>query len=224
MSLFFLSGCVKPSIVDAQLLEEMDWEQVCETLYEYDALIIPGGFGKRGIEGKIRAIRFAREYKKPILGICLGMQLMVIEFARNVLGYKDANSTEFDPNTPYPVITLMEEQKRILQLGGTMRLGSQPMKILKDTRLWHIYGEIEQVFERHRHRYEVNYDAYPEMFKLPNQDGNRLVISAQSNFIEAIELENHPYFIGIQYHPELKTKVGNPHPLFRALIDSIKGN
>ncbi|MFN3283227.1 MAG: CTP synthase, partial [Pseudothermotoga sp.] len=194
----FLSGCVKPSIVDAQILEEMSWEQVCETLYEYDALIIPGGFGKRGIEGKIRAIRFAREHKKPILGICLGMQLMVIEFARNVLGYKDANSTEFDPNTTHPVITMMEEQKRILQLGGTMRLGSQPMKIFKDTRLWQIYGGVEQVSERHRHRYEVNYDEYPELFKLPNEDGNKLVISAKSNFIEAVELEDHPYFIGIQ--------------------------
>lgn len=218
----FLSGCIKPSIVDAQILEEMSWEQLCETLYEYDALIIPGGFGKRGIEGKIRAIRFAREHKKPILGICLGMQLMVIEFARNVLGYKDANSTEFDPNTTHPVITMMEEQKRILQLGGTMRLGSQPMKIFKDTRLWQIYGGVEQVSERHRHRYEINYDEYPELFKLPNEDGNKLVISAKSNFIEAIELEDHPYFIGIQYHPELKTKVGNPHPLFKALINSIK--
>ncbi|MGJ8454898.1 CTP synthase [Pseudothermotoga sp. U03pept] len=220
----FLSGCTKPSIVDSQALEEMSWQQVCELLSEYDGFIIPGGFGKRGIEGKIRAIRYAREHKKPILGICLGLQLMVIEFARNVAGYESANSTEFDPTTPHPVITLMEEQKKVLQLGGTMRLGAQPMRILRNTKLWQIYGEIEDVSERHRHRYEINHEEYADLFKLPGEDGYRLVISARSNFVEAVELEDHPFFIGIQYHPELKTKVGNPHPLFTALVDSISNN
>jgi CTP synthase len=217
----FLSGCSKPVTVDSQSLEEMSWQHLCATLSEYDGLIIPGGFGKRGIEGKIRAIQFARMYKKPLLGICLGMQLMVIEFARNVMGYKEANSTEFDPDTPYPVITMMEEQKKVLQLGGTMRLGAQLMEILENTKLWQIYG-IAKVSERHRHRYEVNYDQFPELFKFPDEKGEKLTISAKSNFVEAIELQDHPYFIGIQFHPELKTKVGKPHPLFTEFIKTIE--
>jgi CTP synthase len=217
----FLAGCVKPKVIDAQSLENMSYEEVCDTLSEFDGLIVPGGFGKRGIEGKIKAIRYAREHKKPILGICLGMQLMVIEFARNVYGYEGANSTEFDPDTRYPVITLMEEQKRILQLGGTMRLGAQPMRIFKGTKLWSIY-KVEETTERHRHRYEVNYDEFPQLFKMPDERGYKLVISAKSNFIEAIELEEHPFFIGIQYHPELKTKVGKPHPLFKTFVDTLQ--
>ncbi|MEN3008450.1 CTP synthase [Pseudothermotoga sp.] len=218
----FLSGCIKPKVVDAQSLEDMSWEQTCEFLSEFDGFIIPGGFGKRGIEGKMKAIKYAREYKKPILGICLGMQLMVIEFARNVLGYRDANSTEFDPDTPYPVITLMEEQKKILQLGGTMRLGAQPMRVLKGTKLWQIYNGTEEITERHRHRYEVNHDRFPELFKLPGETGYKLVISARSNFVEAIELEDHPFFIGVQYHPELKTKVGKPHPIFVGFLKAME--
>lgn len=217
----FLSGCIKPTVIDAQNLESMNYEQVCDVLSRFDGLIVPGGFGKRGIEGKIKAIQYAREHGKPILGICLGMQLMVVEFARNVMGYRQANSTEFDPDTPYPVITLMEEQKKILQLGGTMRLGAQPMRIFSGTKLWQIYGGIEETTERHRHRYEVNYDQFPELFKMPGEKGYKLTISAKSNFIEAIELEDHPFFIGIQYHPELKTKVGRPHPLFKAFVDTL---
>ncbi len=218
-----LSGASKPVTIDAETLEEMSYEEVCATLDEFDGLIIPGGFGKRGIEGKIKAIQFARETKKPILGICLGMQLMVVEFGRNVAGLKGANSTEFDPDTPHPVITMMEEQKRIMKLGGTMRLGAQKMTILENTRLYEIYKTTE-ASERHRHRYEVNYEQYKDLFKFPNEDGYKLTISAMSQFVEAIELENHPYFIGIQYHPEFKSKVGNPHPLFKAFVDTLQKN
>ncbi|HPV63228.1 MAG TPA: CTP synthase, partial [Fervidobacterium sp.] len=147
----FLSGVQKPVVVDAQELEELDDSGVEQKLDSFDALIIPGGFGKRGIEGKIKAIKYARENRKPILGICLGMQLMAIEFARNVLGLPGANSTEFDETTSYPVVNLMEEQKKIMNLGGTMRLGAQKMKINEGTKLYKIYGQSE-VYERHRHR------------------------------------------------------------------------
>lgn len=219
----FLTGIEKPVVVDSQMLEEMDDDGVAKVLGEYDAIIIPGGFGRRGVEGKIKAIKYARENKKPILGICLGMQLMVVEFARNVLGYKNANSTEFDPNTPYPVVDLMEEQKKIMNLGGTMRLGAQEMRVFPGTKLYEIYGGVETVSERHRHRYEVNEDSFPELFKKPGEPGYKLVISAKSRFIEAIEIEDHPFFIGVQYHPEYKSKVGAPHPIFLYLKKVLEG-
>ncbi|HIP92595.1 MAG TPA: CTP synthase, partial [Thermotoga sp.] len=163
----FLTGIERPTIIDSQMLEESTDSEVASVLEEFDALIIPGGFGRRGIEGKIKAIKFARERKKPILGICLGMQLMVIEFARNVFNLANANSTEFDPKTPHPVIDLMEEQKKILKLGGTMRLGAQKMEIAPNTLLWKIYSNKNEVYERHRHRYEVNFESYSYMFKKP---------------------------------------------------------
>ncbi|AEH52039.1 CTP synthase [Pseudothermotoga thermarum] len=216
-----LSGASKPTTIDAEMLEEMNYEEVCAVLEEFDGLIIPGGFGKRGIEGKIKTIQFAREHKKPILGICLGMQLMVVEFARNVAGLKGANSTEFDPDTPHPVVTMMEEQKKIMKLGGTMRLGSQEMTIFEGTKLYEIY-KTTKANERHRHRYEVNYEQYKDLFKFPGESGYKLTISAMSQFVEAIELEEHPYFIGVQYHPEFKSKVGNPHPLFKAFVDVLQ--
>ncbi len=216
----FLLGYEKPEIVDAVELEEMSEEQVADRLSGYSGLIIAPGFGKRGIEGKIKAIEFARKGKIPILGICLGMQLMVVEFARNVMGYEDANSTEFDPDTPYPVIDMMEDQKRVLKLGGTMRLGSQEMEVVEGTKLFEIYRR-KRVSERHRHRYEVNYSEFNEMFKSPDEEGNRIVVSARSEFVEAIELDSHPFFIGVQFHPEYKTKVGNVHPIFKAFLDSL---
>lgn len=220
----FLTGIEKPTVVDSQMLEEMNDEEIKKVLNEYDALIIPGGFGRRGVEGKIKAIKYARENKKPLLGICLGMQLMVIEFARNVFGYKEANSTEFDPNTPYPVVDLMEEQKRILKLGGTMRLGAQKVKIFPKTKLYEVYGGVEEVSERHRHRYEANEEAFPELFKKPGEEGYKLVVSAKSDFIEAVELEDHPFFVGVQFHPEYKSKVGAPHPIFVYLRKVLEGS
>jgi len=217
----FLSGCRKPETVDSEMLESLSWEEVCEYLDQYDGLIVPGGFGKRGIEGKIKAIRYAREHGKPILGICLGMQLMIVEFARHVMGYADANSTEFDPATSHAVITMMEEQKRIMKLGGTMRLGSQEMEIQPRTRLWKIYRGSPKIKERHRHRYEVNYDMFQDMFKKPSESGYKLVVAAKSAFVEAVELQDHPFFVGVQYHPEFKTKVGKPHPIFVEFVSSI---
>ncbi len=218
----FLLGCEKPKIVDADALEDMTDDEVAEALKEFDALIIAPGFGKRGIEGKIKAIKYARVNKVPILGICLGMQLMIIEFARNVMGYDGANSTEFDPSTSYPVVDLMEEQKKIMKLGGTMRLGAQEMEILEGTKLYEIYAGKKNAAERHRHRYEVNYTRFPEMFKKPGEEGKKLTISAMSKFIEAIELDDHPFFIGVQFHPEYRSKVGYVHPLFKALLEAIE--
>lgn len=217
----FLAGVQKPVVVDAQELEELDDHGVAQKLSAFDAIIIPGGFGRRGIEGKIKAIKFAREHRKPILGICLGMQLMAVEFARHVMGYTDANSTEFDPSTPYPVVNMMEEQKKVMNLGGTMRLGAQKMKVYRNTKLFEVYGE-EEVYERHRHRYEVDIDRFPEMFKMPGEGGYKLTISARSEFLEAIEIEDHPFFVGVQYHPEFKSKVGRPHPIFVALVKAIE--
>ena len=218
-----LCSAEKPEVLDAQNLEEMTDEELGYFISSYDGIIIPGGFGKRGIEGKIRAIKYAREHKIPTLGLCLGMQLMVIEYARHVAGLEGASSTEFDPDTPYPVIDLMEAQKEILHLGGTMRLGAQKTPVFKNTRLYEIYGQ-EVISERHRHRYEVNYEMFKQLFTLPEEKTaeEKLVISAKADFVEAVELENHPFFIGVQYHPELKSKVGNPHPLFKAFIDTLK--
>jgi CTP synthase len=228
----FLCGVEKPVLLDSQELEELDDEELSLCLKDYDGLIIPGGFGKRGIEGKLKAIQYARENKKPILGICLGMQLMIIEYARNVLGWASASSSEFDPLTPLPLIDIMEDQKKILQMGGTMRLGAQKTPIFRGTRLAEIYNQQEVVYERHRHRYEVNLELCKPFLKHGEEisiEGNDkyLRISAESEFVECIELENHPFFIGVQYHPEFQTKVGNPHPLFvhfiRAIMKENKG-
>ncbi len=217
----FLLGYEKPRVIDADMLEDLEKGEVAEVLKEFDGIIVAPGFGKRGIEGKIKAIEYARENGVPLLGICLGMQLMIIEFARNVMGYEGANSTEFDPGTPYPVIDMMEEQKKIMKLGGTMRLGAQEMEIFPGTKLYRIYGGKAKAFERHRHRYEVNVEKFPEMFKEPDQEGYRLIISAKSKFVEAVELDDHPFFIGVQFHPEYRSKVGDVHPLFKAFMEAI---
>jgi CTP synthase len=177
-------------------------------------LLVPGGFGDRGIEGKIAAIRWAREHKVPFLGICLGMQLAAVEFGRNVLSLRRANSTEFDPQTPHPVIDLMQHQKGIRDLGGTMRLGSYPCRILKPSQAFRAYGK-EVVFERHRHRYEFN-NAYRDRYQ---RGGMRFSgLSPDGKLVEMIELPSHPWFVAGQFHPEFQSRPMAPHPLFRDFV------
>ena len=196
--------------IDSETLEKGDIE---EKLKGISGILVPGGFGYRGIEGKIRAIKFARENQIPFLGLCLGMQCAVIEFARNVCNLKTANSSEFK-KTKYPVISLLEEQEGLKDMGGTMRLGIYPCKIKDGTRAATIYGK-EMIFERHRHRYEFN-NKYK---KLLEKKG--LVFSGiypKKNLVEIVEIKEHPYFIAVQYHPEFKSKPDNAHPLFRDFI------
>jgi len=183
-------------------------------LKDADAILVPGGFGTRGIEGKILAARYARESKKPYFGICLGMQIAVVEYARNVLGLEGAHSTELDPDTPYGVISLMPEQADIDDLGGTMRLGLYPCKISESTKAYDAYKD-ELIFERHRHRYEFN-NEYREQIV-----GSGLILSGLSpdeRLVEIIELKDHPWFLGCQFHPEFKSRPNRPHPLFRDFI------
>lgn len=193
-------------------------ENVAEKLDGLDGLLVAPGFGHRGIEGKIVAVQYAREKGLPFFGICLGMQMAVIEFARNVLGLKDAHSTEMDTSTSHAVINMMEEQKKIKLMGGTMRLGAYPCEI-KDGSLAHkIYGETE-ISERHRHRYEFNND-YMEQF-----EQNGMLASGknpESGLVEIVEIPTHPFFIGVQYHPELKSTVEKPAPLFVSFIEAAK--
>jgi len=179
-----------------------------------DGILIPGGFGYRGIEGKIKAIKFARQSKRPFLGLCLGMQCAIVEFARNACGFKGANSTEFKPKTRYPVISLLEEQKKVKKLGGTMRLGAYPCKVKKSTLAFRLYNK-PLIHERHRHRYEFNAKFKKAMEK------KGMVFSGvyqKKNLVEIVELKGHPYFIAVQFHPEFKSKPDKAHPLFRGLI------
>jgi len=177
-------------------------------------ILVPYGFGHRGIEGKLAAIRLAREKKVPFFGICLGMQCAVIEFSRNVCGIKNANSSEFDPNSPDPVIDIMEAQKAIQQKGGTMRLGTYPCVTVKNTHARRIY-ESEIIIERHRHRYEVNNDYR----RILQEHGMILSgLSPDGNLVEMIELSNHPFFIACQFHPELKSRIIRPHPIFKNFV------
>ncbi len=202
---------VKLEWIEAEHVEKEGAERY---LNDISGLLIPGGFGTRGTEGKIRAIQYARENKIPFFGICLGLQCAVIEFARNVCGLENANSTEFDEDTPYPVIDLMEEQKRIKSKGGTMRLGSQPCEIKRGTKAFQIYNR-ELINERHRHRYEVN-NQYREMLE---EHGMVLSgINPELDLVEMIELTDHPWFVAGQFHPELKSRVLNAHPLFREFV------
>ena len=199
-------------LIDAESLQDGANGQ----LKDVSGLLIPGGFGLRGVEGKIKAARFAREHKIPYLGLCLGMQVATIEFARNACGIKDANSTEFDKNTKEPVISLLEEQRGVKNMGASMRLGTWPTKIAKDTLAEKIYGSPE-VMERHRHRYEFNMKYRDQM----NEKG--FVISGTSpdgTLAELIELRDHPYFVGCQYHPEFQSKPNKPHPLFKGFIQA----
>ncbi|MCM8778294.1 MAG: CTP synthase [Candidatus Omnitrophica bacterium] len=200
--------------------EEMERRGIEKSLSDVSGILVPGGFGYRGIEGKIKAIKYAREKKIPFLGLCLGMQCAVIEFARNVLGFREANSTEFKPRTKYPVISLLEEQKRIEDLGGTMRLGSYPCKIKKNSLAFQLYRR-NLIYERHRHRYEFN-NKYKNLFQ--NKGMVFSGIYPQRNLVEMVELKNHPFFIAVQFHPEFKSKPDKAHPLFKGFIKAALEN
>ncbi len=193
-------------------------DNVHEKLKDLDGLLVAPGFGSRGVEGKIEAVKYARENGMPFFGICLGMQMAVIEFARNVLGWKNAHSTEMDASTPYPVIALMEEQKKVKKKGGTMRLGAYPCHIEEGTLAHKIYQSTD-ISERHRHRWEFNNNFLGDFMNAG------LVASGKNpanNLVEIVELKNHPFFIGVQYHPELKSTVENPHPLFVNFVQAAK--
>ena len=209
--------------ISSEELENDTYEEILDNYREnelLDGILIPGGFGERGVDGKVNAVKYARENKIPFLGICLGMQCAVIEFARNVCNLKNANSTEFDEETPYPVIDLLPEQREIEEKGGTMRLGAYPAVLKEGTLAHKLYGKTE-VNERHRHRYEVN----PEYHKILEENG--LVISGTSpdgKLAEFVELPNHPYFIATQAHPEFKSRPNKPHPLFDGLVKASLKN
>lgn len=213
---FILAGVpdglrVEPKFV---LSDDLTADNVDEQLGDVAGILVAPGFGDRGIEGKIEAARYAREHDIPFFGICLGMQCAIVEFARTVCGWGEAHSTEFDPDTPHPVIDLMEEQKKISDKGGTMRLGQYTCRITEGSRVHEIYGATE-VEERHRHRYEVNNVL---RYKL-REEGMRFTgVNPDTDLIEIIELPEKRWFIGVQFHPEYKTKVGYPHPLFRSFI------
>ena len=196
--------------------EKITSQNVEEMLKDFDGVIVPGGFGNRGIEGKIETIKYVRENKIPFLGICLGMQMAVIEFARNVLKYNDANSVEFDENTAHPVIHIMENQKNVTKKGGTMRLGAYPCVLKQGTYARKIYGE-EKISERHRHRYEFNNDYREEIEKAGLKISGT---SPNGNLVEIVELEeeNHPFFVAGQFHPEFKSRPDRPSPLFVELV------
>jgi len=217
---FIHAGAINGVRVKVQTFhsEFIDESNVAEKLGKLDGILVAPGFGERGIEGKITAIKYAREQKIPFFGICLGMQCAVIEFGRNVLGLKGAHSTEFNKITPYPVIDMMEMQKKISGLGGTMRLGSYPCKLSKNSRAFGVYKQ-ENISERHRHRFEFN----NEFIELYTKAGLRPVgLNEKDNLIEIMELEGHPWFIGVQFHPEYKSTVARPHPLFVSFVKAAK--
>ncbi len=200
--------------------EEIHHENFESKLQELDGILVAPGFGERGFEGKIETVKYAREQKIPFFGICLGMQVAVIEFARNVLGLENANSTEMDPNTPHPVIALMEEQKKIDQMGGTMRLGSYACDLKKGSKSAIAYGKTK-IQERHRHRYEFN-NAYLE--QIQNKGMIATGKNPETGLVEIVELKNHPWFIGVQFHPEYKSTVLTPQPLFVRFIQAALDN
>jgi CTP synthase len=207
-------GRVEIDWIDSEKLEGGDESEVERQLGDADGILIPGGFGGRGIEGKIAAARFARERRIPYLGICLGMQVAVAEFARDVAGMDGANSTEFDIETPYAVIDLLPEQKEVADLGGTMRLGADPIKLHAGTRALEMYGEAV-IYERHRHRYEVN----NRLRKRLESAGLRVSgTSPDERLVEVIELDDHPFFVASQFHPEFKSRPERPAPLFRDFV------
>ena len=187
-----------------------------ELFQDVSGILVPGGFGDRGVEGKMEAIRYARTHDIPFLGLCLGMQLSIVEFARNVLGYHDAHSMELDPHTTHPMIHIMPEQEGIEDIGGTLRLGSYPCILKKDSKAYQIYGK-EEIHERHRHRYEVNNDFREAL----EEHGMRLCgLSPDGRIVEMIELSNHPWFLATQAHPELKSRPNRPHPLFKSFVEA----
>jgi len=208
---FYYSSSINIEWINA---EEITRSNVHERLKDIDGILVPGGFGDRGVEGKIEAIRYAREGNVPFLGLCLGMQLAVVEYCRNVIGWRDANSTEFDPFTTHPVIDLLPEQKGINIKGGTMRLGRYPCKLQPGT-LAHKCYERELVGERHRHRYELNNAFRDDLAR----HGLSLSGTLPDGFlVELIELPTHPWFLATQFHPEFKSRPNRPHPLFKGYI------
>ncbi|MGH2951261.1 MAG: CTP synthase, partial [Solirubrobacterales bacterium] len=198
--------------VEVELVDSEDFDP--ERLDAADGILIPGGFGERGIEGKVEAARIAREREIPYLGICLGMQIAVIEFARHVAGLDGANSSEFDPETPYPVVDLLPEQKEVSDMGGTMRLGADPVKLHDGTRAREIFGEAV-IYKRHRHRYEVN-----NMLRRRLEDEGLVAggTSPDERLVEVIELPGHPFFVASQFHPEFNSRPTRPEPLFREFV------
>ncbi len=200
--------------------EEINSDNYKSKLKDLNGIVVAPGFGERGFEGKIETVRFARENDIPFFGICLGMQVAVIEFCRNVLGLENANSTEMDASTPHPVIALMEEQKKVEQMGGTMRLGSYACDLKKSSKAYTAYGKVK-VQERHRHRYEFN------NFYLEQLESKGMLASGKNpatGLVEIVELKNHPWFVGVQFHPEYKSTVLNPHPLFVKFIQAAVDN
>jgi len=203
---------VKVQSIHSEYINDQNYQAKLKGL---DGILVAPGFGERGIEGKIQAVRHAREAGIPFLGICLGMQMAVIEYARNVLGLEDASSTEMDENTANPVISLMEEQKTITNKGGTMRLGAWDCELTANSLVQKVYGGASEIKERHRHRYEFN-NTYRE--QLENAGLIASGINSATNLVEIVELKEHPWFIGVQYHPEYKSTVANPHPLFVGFV------
>ena len=209
-------GLANNSNVEIAWIDSVDVtkDTVDSLLRDCDGVLVPGGFGDRGIEGKIEAIKWARENKKPFFGICLGMQCSVIEFARNVLGFEGANSSEIDENTKFPVIDILPDQKNIENLGGTMRLGLYPCTLDKNSNSYNAYNE-DLINERHRHRYEFNNDFRERLISA----GMKIVgTSPDGNLVEIVELEDHPWYVSVQFHPELKSRPTKPHPLFVGFI------
>lgn len=196
--------------------EEINDDNAGEMFSGLDGILVAPGFGRRGIEGKISTAKYAREHRIPYLGICLGMQCAVIEFARNVLGYKGANSSEVDPETAYPVIALMEDQKNVKDMGGTMRLGAYACELKKGTRVYEVYNTGE-ISERHRHRFEFNNE-----YLGPFEDKGMIAsgINPGNNLVEVMELKDHPWFVGVQFHPEYRSTVHHPHPLFVSFVNA----
>jgi CTP synthase len=200
--------------------EYIDASNVAEKLKDIDGILVAPGFGERGVEGKIATVQYAREHQLPFFGICLGMQMAVIEYARNVLHLADANSTEMNPDTPHPVIDLMESQKNVTEKGGTMRLGAWTCDLKPGTLAHRIYGK-DQISERHRHRYEYN-NRYAEALQEAGLVSSG--VNPETGLVEIVELENHPFFIGVQYHPEYKSTVANPQPIFVSFVAAIVKN
>jgi len=213
---FIHAGVTNNARVEVEWIdsEEIESNGIDGRFNEVSGILIPGGFGNRGIEGKIATAKYARENQVPYFGICLGMQCAIIEFARNVCGWENANGSEFSEKTSHPVIDLMEEQKRISNLGGTMRLGAYNCKIKPATRTYELYGQAE-ITERHRHRYEVN-NLYVDEFEKKGFEASG--VNPETNLVEIVELHDHPWYFGVQFHPELKSRVLAGHPLFREFV------